>query len=1437
LYLLNAIQVPASQGDALSETVVAPLQENGVASHTRLAGEGCTSDEIASRDLCRITNGQPDNGQESDEVISTARGSTRYGSTAEGEMAIHALLNHAIGLDQCCNSGPAASLFANATLAALGKAASSVQTPTTLEGLSQNRVLEESCTESSASLFDKDTNPLMNSNMEKGVHFVRDVKGSSLQGSNSLDSRLVAALPKLEFFRQGSEYALNFPQGITIASADGGVFLEATYPDDLGFLPSEDARQQYQGPSETNLTVSVRQQNDTCEPLESFDTRPQGPDALVGADHEVSEEDQEKIDWSVATTTSNEAEVVDHGSESGHKEHSRAENEKQEIDCVHHDVVFKSLSGENGEMMQGAGEESPECKLLPSVAEQEALQVEVAKAEVQYPAPSNTVVGDQFSDLQDNISEDVQINSMIQPDLEDTRTVDVRDGSTQCKEGPEIAHVCATEPVVSLPSEENPTSSTHEGDPSPGVEAAIVQERAWRDATDKAAAVLRASPLCAKSHRHKTGLDRKTKTGGALRSTPKGYNQSLPSNSTPAVLDKNMQLTKPAQKKTDVLEQSDRKPWLWWGWRGTPSLPKQRSDQDEKKETKEVKATTNQAGEDNTQVLLNAPKVNSQSLGIVDDQNSSMREGDKMLRENDAQESNGEEAVVSSTGKSSTVVKRTKESSTEHTEGEGSEVEEKEEKGELSTEVVSSNTTQNSEGKEAENPARRSILGLLFRGYGKEQTLASPDSALERESSLERAEIISDLLDNSWGYGSGVKSRKSPRKLNSQEPLVISSCNSHNVATAKDSQAKASDSQMSLTGQTMGPEELVINERSDVPFNNDSTLDSSLHLQAGGGCSTEAAEDSCIPRLSEPSFNHADCTTTAHCPSSVSIHIAAGGKGPDIVRDEDTPQDSGEFVLHGGRSNAADSDNGSIVSDSNMNRKEKLAGVSLAVTTCAVLMDDMEGASSMVSLSPDRLQDEEVNEDVNSLATCAQELTSLHECAKRVSFPVVMNSMTVRTKLQEQEVIGENTFLVKDPAVLPVEELVGADKEQISTAVTEVMPVSCAGLDVMALTDPVNACSSIEDSTIDSPVLSLDEEKPSNKGDDTVENSDLQEGVSEEKVPPLSPVQDEVMVGGAGASSSKLLSRNLAVLETSPTWNGASHTQTYVVEVTQTMPVTTKVLEIVKAGEALADTGEMGEVATTLHAGNSSEGELENPLSYSDAGASNRKSTYVEANTSKEQEEEVHRKLAVMKIDHVASAPHGENMSDDELENPLSYSHIGSASGKSIYFEANTSEDEEEEEGNGEVVDADKDLEMLGRKSDPIGIPVSLENSALDDLFVIAKDRPLSESLPDVRLQSADAAISGIWSALSRSVGSEPLPHTKRSSSRRDSCSYVMSPAEGTHEQVDGFPQNIFEEGVGSPAGSGQSGDEDGAEADGMETAAETGLSLSFLMLEVWPGF
>jgi hypothetical protein len=118
-------------------------------------------------------------------------------------------------------------------------------------------------------------------------------------------------------------------------------------------------------------------------------------------------------------------------------------------------------------------------------------------------------------------------------------------------------------------------------------------------------------------------------------------------------------------------------------------------------------------------------------------------------------------------------------------------------------------------------------------------------------------------------------------------------------------------------------------------------------------------------------------------------------------------------------------------------------------------------------------------------------------------------------------------------------------------------------------------------------------------------------------------------------------------------------------------------------------------------------------------------------------------------------------------------------------------------------------------------------------MFLIAKDHPLSESLPDVRFQSADATISAIRSALSRSLGSEPLPRTQRSADRKDSFlgNPVRSPAEGTHED---FKQNLVEKCVGSPLGSGRSEAEsaggDGAVPDLVETAAETGLSLSFLV-------
>jgi hypothetical protein len=1110
----------------------------------------------------------------SDELHSTARGSARHVNTAEGQKTLHALLNHAIGLDPLCESGPAGSLVANAALSALEKVAT-IQPPSTLSRNS-NQAL-----------------PV--------VHFIREVTGSSLQGSNSLDSRLVETLPKVEFLRNGSGYNLNGPSGITIASVDGGVILEAPCTEELGVFHSELA-QQDQWPSEADPTVSAPQHNETFDPLNSPNTRPECSDLLVETEHEVSEEHKEKKAWNGARTLSKLTEVVEHTSKGGHVEPSENENDKYDADCVLDGIAFGSLSGENGEMMQGAGEELPECRVLPSTAEREALQVEVAGSEVHCSAPSNGSVGDPLPGLQESTLEKMQISSEIEPNPEDIRSLDVMEGSIQFKETTEIGH--ANEPVVSVPSEENPTSPIEEGDPSPSLKAAVAREMAWRDATEKAAAVLRTSPLCTKSHQTRRRVDRRIKPGGSLRSFPKitGHNQSLPSNSTPAALDKNMdsqELSKLAQKKADVTEQSERKPWIWWNWRATPSLPKQSPDQVEKKETKEVKGTTNQAGEDNMQVSSHAPDADPHSSTSIDDRSSTMKEANKMLREDDSRDST-EEVVVNSTKQSLTVAMRNKEGLAEQkmkNRGPEEEENQEEKREEFTPEVESSNavqksqpkgaeeenneeftlgvesstTMQKSQGKEAENLARRSILGIVFRGYGRERPLAGPDCALERVSSLQTAEIVSDLLDNSWGYGSGGKSRQGTAN-NSQATTVSSSLNSQHMAAVSNSKSMTSDSQTSFTAETMGPEEEpVINERTDVPAKKYSTLNSSLHLQGGEGSRTDNCGNS---GLSEPSSTDADCATTADCPSFVGIDIAAGEKGPEIVTDEDTLQDSGETGLQGERSNAKNNYSGSVVKMFNL---------------------------------PDRLQDE-VSQDAASVSTLSQEVVSPHECTRRVSFPVAVDSMTTGHRLHEQKVVAENTYL-KDLAVLSVEDLVGPDKEWSSNFAAEVVLVSGAGSFVMAPVDPMGPCS-IEDSTSAAPVLLSDEEKPSNKEGNAVDDSDLQGSISEHRVPAFSPVQDEIMATGVGSSSTELLQKNLALLQASLMQDGAHHTEINVVEVAQTMPVRTEVLEIVKAVKAIPETGEMDEVVTKINELNRSEGELEKSLSYRGTGAASRNSIY-----------------------------------------------------------------------------------------------------------------------------------------------------------------------------------------------------------------------------------
>ncbi|CAM6063712.1 unnamed protein product [Sphagnum tenellum] len=147
----------------------------------------------------------------------------------------------------------------------------------------------------------------------------------------------------------------------------------------------------------------------------------------------------------------------------------------------------------------------------------------------------------------------------------------------------------------------------------------------------------------------------------------------------------------------------------------------------------------------------------------------------------------------------------------------------------LAIEVVSSIAIQNSPGKEAENLGRRSLVGIMFQGHGGEQLLA--ESA---KSSLERAETISDLLENSWECGSGLKNGQSQPTIESQTPIASSLLYSQHEAAVQDSYSRSSHSQRSEKVETMRrEEELAVNEGNVMPANKDSTLSSSLCLQGG----------------------------------------------------------------------------------------------------------------------------------------------------------------------------------------------------------------------------------------------------------------------------------------------------------------------------------------------------------------------------------------------------------------------------------------------------------------------------------------------------------------------------------------------------------------------------------------------------------------------------
>lgn len=276
---------------------------------------------------------------------------------------------------------------------------------------------------------------------------------------------------------------------------------------------------------------------------------------------------------------------------------------------------------------------------------------------------------------------------------------------------------------------------------SPKLKAAVERELAWRDAVQKAAAALKVAPLSANRHRPNRHLDRKLSPGG-LKGSPKRKDISKYSSFKGAIGETEFS----SQSKSDVSEilpeQAERRSWGWWGWRGTPS--RSTSELGDKKDMKEVK----DANDESDMVARKSHSVAESQDGDVVDPADTLKEGSG----NNGGIIQGEKSVPASNSEGQEIktlddggdfkesssdddkITRfksddddgskhgTSETTTKDTTGLASEKKAKDE-------GTSSKAVQKTGIEPELSSRRRSLLGLVFRGYDKEQLTAAASEA------------------------------------------------------------------------------------------------------------------------------------------------------------------------------------------------------------------------------------------------------------------------------------------------------------------------------------------------------------------------------------------------------------------------------------------------------------------------------------------------------------------------------------------------------------------------------------------------------------------------------------------------------------------------------------------------------------------------------------
>ena len=401
---------------------------------------------------------------------------------------------------------------------------------------------------------------------------------------------------------------------------------------------------------------------------------------------------------------------------------------------------------------------------------------------------------------------------------------------------------------------------------SPKLKVAVERELAWRDAVHMASAALKVAPLSANRRRTSRHLERKASSGD-LKGSPK----RKPSSDRLA--------TEEHAKIPD--ENAEKRSWGWWGWRGsTPSRPT--SELGDKKDMKEFKesAEESNAEEQKCQSVIESDagggKDSGDAVEEVDVGSKVVQKGEKTqevkgdVREAGSPEHAGVEMETCYEDSGAGKWRSNDEDAMKHEVAEvkskasNGKVTEKKGKDEQTTPKVGQRTrTEN----DLTSSRRRSILGLVFGGYEKNQIAGASD-----------AQISEPTIHEKGGSEAGdlVEGKDSENEYHPAMSEEISQGESKKLGVLEDLQPREETVHEDGVGETTGGAPKIVEGEGVTPVSRDAVVNAAEGEANGSECL-----DACVNNSSSGLSSESASSLHIENAASESSDITGGGNLTD----------------------------------------------------------------------------------------------------------------------------------------------------------------------------------------------------------------------------------------------------------------------------------------------------------------------------------------------------------------------------------------------------------------------------------------------------------------------------------------------------------------------------------------------------------------------------